>query len=192
MVSLTLQWSECDLCILAGLWTWEMVVLHLTSKQHSTEAAAALTKVQVAVQNCLIKWLLESTAPATTVSSDEWASLCPGSLSWHFAVSPRLTLYCDDHGNPVCKAVAGKPAARISWVLESSFTPREEGHDNGTVTVVSKFTAYGSNVTNATCFMSHPAGNQSNSIACRPSGKLPFVHSAFKPCLASCAHSCSF
>uniref|UniRef100_A0A8C6J5L9 Uncharacterized protein n=1 Tax=Melopsittacus undulatus TaxID=13146 RepID=A0A8C6J5L9_MELUD len=107
-------------------------------------------------------------------------------------VPPRLTLYCDDHGNPVCEAVAGKPAARISWVLESSFTPREEGHDNGTVTVVSKFTAHGSNVTNATCFMSHPAGNQSNSIACQPSGELPFVHSAFKPCLASCAHSCSF
>ncbi|KAM9565848.1 cell surface glycoprotein CD200 receptor 1 [Guaruba guarouba] len=84
-------------------------------------------------------------------------------------VPPRLTLYCDDHGNPVCEAVAGKPAARISWVLESSFTPKEEGHDNGTVTVVSKFTAYSSNMTNATCFVSHPAGNHSNSIACSPS-----------------------
>ncbi|XP_075565684.1 cell surface glycoprotein CD200 receptor 1-A isoform X2 [Pelecanus crispus] len=81
-------------------------------------------------------------------------------------VPPRLTLYCDDHGNPVCKAAAGKPAAQISWVLESNSTRSEEGHDNGTVTVLRKFTAYSTNVSNATCIMSHPSGNQSKSIAC--------------------------
>ncbi|XP_059680980.1 cell surface glycoprotein CD200 receptor 1-A-like [Gavia stellata] len=84
-------------------------------------------------------------------------------------VPPRLTLYCDDHGNPVCEAAAGKPAAQISWVLESNSTPKEEGHDNGTVTVLSKFTARGTNMTNTTCVVSHPAGNQRESIACRPS-----------------------
>ncbi|NXX64058.1 MOR1A protein, partial [Scopus umbretta] len=61
-------------------------------------------------------------------------------------VPPRLTLFCDDHGNPVCKAAAGKPAAQISWALESNSTPSEEEHDNGTVTVLSKFTAYSTNV----------------------------------------------
>ncbi|KFQ76911.1 Cell surface glycoprotein CD200 receptor 1-A, partial [Phaethon lepturus] len=81
-------------------------------------------------------------------------------------VPPRLTLYCDDRGNPVCEAAAGKPAAQISWVRESNSTPKEEGHDNGTVTVLSKFTAYSTNVTNTTCIASHPAGNQSKSIAC--------------------------
>ncbi|NXK02598.1 MOR1A protein, partial [Herpetotheres cachinnans] len=81
-------------------------------------------------------------------------------------VSPRLTLYCDDDGRPVCEAAAGRPAAQISWVLEGNSTPKEEGHDNGTVTVHSKFTAYSTNVTNATCFVSHPAGNQSMAIAC--------------------------
>ncbi|KAF1668160.1 hypothetical protein FQA23_0012275, partial [Aptenodytes patagonicus] len=81
-------------------------------------------------------------------------------------VPPRLTLYCDDQGTPVCKAAAGKPAAQVSWVLESNSTPKEEGHDNGTVTVLSKFTAYSTNVTNTTCVVSHPAGNQSKSIAC--------------------------
>ncbi|NXX10511.1 MOR1A protein, partial [Podargus strigoides] len=81
-------------------------------------------------------------------------------------VPPRLTLYCDDHGNLVCEAAAGKPAAHISWVLESNSTPKEEGHDNGTVTVLSTVTAYGTNVTNGTCIMFHPAGNQSMSIAC--------------------------
>ncbi|KAM6211234.1 cell surface glycoprotein CD200 receptor 1-A-like [Sarcoramphus papa] len=90
-------------------------------------------------------------------------------------VPPRLTLYCDDHGNPVCEAAAGKPAAQISWVLESNSTPKEEGHDNGTVTVLSKFTAYGTNVTNTTCIASHPAGNQSKSIACRPSKNSGFI-----------------
>ncbi|KAM6420946.1 cell surface glycoprotein CD200 receptor 1-B-like [Pluvialis apricaria] len=84
-------------------------------------------------------------------------------------VPPRLTLYCDDHGNPVCEAAAGKPAAQISWVLESNSTHMEEGHNNGTVTVLSKFTAYGTNVTDTTCTVSHPAGNWSQSIACHRS-----------------------
>ncbi|XP_009328829.1 PREDICTED: cell surface glycoprotein CD200 receptor 1-B-like [Pygoscelis adeliae] len=86
-------------------------------------------------------------------------------------VPPRLTLYCDDQGTPVCKAAAGKPAAQVSWVLQSNSTPKEEGHDNGTVTVLSKFMAYSTNVTNITCVVSHPAGNQSKSIACHPSRK---------------------
>ncbi|XP_065502020.1 cell surface glycoprotein CD200 receptor 1-A-like [Caloenas nicobarica] len=84
-------------------------------------------------------------------------------------VPPRLTLHCDDHGNPVCEAEAGKPPAQISWDLESNSSPREEVHDDGTVTVVSTFTAHGTNVTNTICIVSHPAGNQSKSIACRPS-----------------------
>ncbi|XP_009288073.1 PREDICTED: cell surface glycoprotein CD200 receptor 1-A [Aptenodytes forsteri] len=90
-------------------------------------------------------------------------------------VPPRLTLYCDDQGTPVCKAAAGKPAAQVSWVLESNSTPKEEGHDNGTVTVLSKFTAYSTNVTNTTCVVSHPAGNQSKSIACHPSKNNGFI-----------------
>ncbi|NXW60599.1 MOR1A protein, partial [Eurystomus gularis] len=81
-------------------------------------------------------------------------------------VPPRLTLYRDEHGNPVCEAAAGKPAAQILWVPESNSTSREEGHDNGVVSVLSKFTACSTNVTDATCIVSHPAGNQSKSIAC--------------------------
>ncbi|NWH67140.1 MOR1A protein, partial [Geococcyx californianus] len=79
-------------------------------------------------------------------------------------VPPRLILSCDDQGNPVCEAATGKPAAQISWVLESNSTPKEKGHDNGTVTVLSKFTAH--STINTTCIMSHPAGNQSKSISC--------------------------
>nr|XP_009937801.1 PREDICTED: cell surface glycoprotein CD200 receptor 1-B-like [Opisthocomus hoazin] len=84
-------------------------------------------------------------------------------------VPPRLALYCDNHGDPVCEAAAGKPAAQVAWVLDSNSTPREEGHDNGTVTVLSKLTARSTNMTNATCIVSHPAGNQSKTIACHPS-----------------------
>ncbi|NXM90452.1 MOR1B protein, partial [Oenanthe oenanthe] len=80
---------------------------------------------------------------------------------------PRLSLYCDQQGSPVCEAAAGKPPAQLSWGPESSSTAQEEHHDNGTVTVLSRFTACSTNVTNVTtCMVSHPAGNWSQSIAC--------------------------
>ncbi|XP_074784287.1 cell surface glycoprotein CD200 receptor 1-A-like [Athene noctua] len=108
--------------------------------------------------------------------------------TYHLTVlaPPRLTLYCDDHGVPVCQAAAGKPPAQISWVLESTSTPREEAHDNGTVTVLSKFTAHSTNRTNTTCIVSHPAGNQSKSIACRPPGNESVnPHVYIIPCFLS-------
>ncbi|NXL49070.1 MOR1B protein, partial [Podilymbus podiceps] len=58
------------------------------------------------------------------------------------------------------------PHFTISWVLEGNSTPKEESHGNGTVTVLSKFTAHSTNVTHTTCFVSHPAVNWSRSIAC--------------------------
>ncbi|XP_061860894.1 cell surface glycoprotein CD200 receptor 1-A-like [Colius striatus] len=90
-------------------------------------------------------------------------------------VPPRLTLYCAGHGSPVCEAVAGKPPAQISWVPQNNSTSREEGHVDGTVTVVSMFTASSTNMTYTTCIVSHPAGNQSKSIACGPSNNNGFI-----------------
>ncbi|NXX26531.1 MOR1A protein, partial [Nicator chloris] len=90
-------------------------------------------------------------------------------VMYHLTVlaPPRLSLYCDEQGSPMCEAAAGKPPAQLSWVPESSSSAEEKGHDNGTVTVVSKFTARSTNVTNVTtCMVSHPAGNWSQSIAC--------------------------
>ncbi|NXY35843.1 MOR1A protein, partial [Pomatorhinus ruficollis] len=79
---------------------------------------------------------------------------------------PRPSLYCDEQGSPVCEAAAGKPPAQLSWVPESSSRAEEKYHDNGTVTVLSKFTACSTNGTNVTtCMVSHPAGNWSQSIA---------------------------
>ncbi|NXD43580.1 MOR1B protein, partial [Copsychus sechellarum] len=80
---------------------------------------------------------------------------------------PRLSLYCDEQGSPVCEAAVGKPPAQLSWVPESNSTAEERHHDNGTVTVLSTLTACSTNVTNVTtCMVSHPAGNWSQSIAC--------------------------
>lgn len=138
-------------------------------------------------------------APPTVSSSLHWvhfgwgtrtaqpscAKLTPCiSPCWCFAVPPRPRLYCDEQGSPVCEAAAGKPPAQLSWVPESSSTAEEKGHDNGTVTVLSRFTASSTSVTNmtnvTTCMVSHPAGNWSQSIAhCSP-GKLPIVCSVFR------------
>ncbi|NXK30498.1 MOR1B protein, partial [Piprites chloris] len=81
-------------------------------------------------------------------------------------VPPRLSLHCDEHGNPVCQAAAGKPPAQVSWLQESNFSLEEESHDNGTVTVLSRLSACNANVTDITCVVFHPAGNWSESIAC--------------------------
>ncbi|NXE45831.1 MOR1B protein, partial [Casuarius casuarius] len=81
-------------------------------------------------------------------------------------VPPELTVYCDSRGNPVCKAVAGKPAARIWWVPASSSSPEEEDHGDETVTILSTFTGNGTDVNSATCFVSHPAMSYNQSIAC--------------------------
>ncbi|NXO15160.1 MOR1B protein, partial [Oriolus oriolus] len=92
--------------------------------------------------------------------------------AYHLTVlaPPRPRLYCDEQGSPVCEAAAGKPPAQLSWVPESSSTAEEKGHDNGTVTVLSRFTAGSTSVTNVTnmttCVVSHPAGNWNESIAC--------------------------
>ncbi|NXB19861.1 MOR1B protein, partial [Rhagologus leucostigma] len=84
-------------------------------------------------------------------------------------VPPRPSLYCDEQGSPVCEAAAGKPPAQLSWVPESSSTAEEKGHNNGRVTVLSRFTANSTSMTNmtnvTTCMVSHPAGNWSQSIA---------------------------
>ncbi|CAN8195084.1 unnamed protein product [Coccothraustes coccothraustes] len=104
--------------------------------------------------------------------------------SYHLTVlaPPRLSLSCDEQGSPVCEAAAGKPPAQLSWVPEGSSTAEEEWHENGTVTVLSKFTACSTNVTNmTTCMVSHPAGNWSQSIACCPSEKI----GCFLPCVIS-------
>ncbi|XP_071428392.1 cell surface glycoprotein CD200 receptor 1-A-like [Pithys albifrons albifrons] len=89
-------------------------------------------------------------------------------------VPPRPRLYCDAQGTPVCEAATGLPAAHISWVLGDNSLPEEEGYDNGTVTVLSRFTACSTNMTATTCMVFHPTGKWSESIACCPSKEVSF------------------
>ncbi|XP_021254878.1 cell surface glycoprotein CD200 receptor 1-A-like isoform X2 [Numida meleagris] len=95
-----------------------------------------------------------------------------GNFHFHYHLtvlaSPRTNLYCDDHGNPVCEAETVQPAAEISWVPESNSTPRADNHDNGTVTVLSRFAASSTNGKNPTCIVSHATLNETKSIACSP------------------------
>ncbi|XP_047914018.2 cell surface glycoprotein CD200 receptor 1-A-like isoform X3 [Anser cygnoides] len=81
-------------------------------------------------------------------------------------VPPRLSLYCDDHRNPVCKAAAGRPAAEISWVPENNSMTETDSHDNGTVTVLSRFTAHSTDEKTVTCMVYHTTLNETKSIAC--------------------------
>ncbi|NWU75937.1 MOR1A protein, partial [Onychorhynchus coronatus] len=81
-------------------------------------------------------------------------------------VPPRGSLYCDEHGNLVCEAAAGKPPAQVLWLVESNFSLEKKSHDNGTVTVLSRLAACNTSVTDTTCMVFHPAGNWSKSIVC--------------------------
>ncbi|XP_067157857.1 cell surface glycoprotein CD200 receptor 1-B-like isoform X2 [Apteryx mantelli] len=89
-------------------------------------------------------------------------------LTYHLTVlvPPKLTVYCDSRGNPVCKAVAGKPAAQIRWAPESYSSPEKEDHGDGTVTVLSTFMGNGTDVNSTTCLVSHAAMNHNQTIAC--------------------------
>lgn len=92
---------------------------------------------------------------------------------------PRLSLYCDNHSIPVCEAAAGRPAAEILWVPENSSTTEIDSHDNGTVTVLSRFTAHSTDRKTVTCKVYHATLNETMSTDCS-SCKLPLVCSAFK------------
>ncbi|XP_051635337.1 cell surface glycoprotein CD200 receptor 1-A-like [Manacus candei] len=116
-------------------------------------------------------------AVRTSTSCPRCRKLTPCfSPSWCFALPPRLSLFCDEHGKPVCEAAAGKPPAQLSWLLESNSSLEEESHDNGTATVLSRLTACDTNVTDTTCVVFHPAGSWSESIACCPSEIGSFLH----------------
>ncbi|XP_072470100.1 cell surface glycoprotein CD200 receptor 1 [Notamacropus eugenii] len=78
-------------------------------------------------------------------------------------VPPVVTLSEEELGTVICKAVAGKPAAQISWDPKGDCFTVNDTHDDGTVTVESTCKWNVSNES-ATCFISHLTGNKSLSI----------------------------
>ncbi|NWX89677.1 MOR1B protein, partial [Nothoprocta pentlandii] len=89
-------------------------------------------------------------------------------MTYHLTVLvlPKVSVYCDSRGKPVCRAAAGKPAARISWMPGSNSSPEQEYHGDGTVTVLSTFVGNGTDVRSANCVVSHPALARNEPIAC--------------------------
>uniref|UniRef100_A0A8D2E998 Ig-like domain-containing protein n=1 Tax=Theropithecus gelada TaxID=9565 RepID=A0A8D2E998_THEGE len=75
-------------------------------------------------------------------------------------VTPEVTLFQSRNRTAVCKAVAGKPAAQISWIPEG-FATKHEYWGNGTVTVESMCHWGGHNASTVTCHVSHLTGNKS-------------------------------
>uniref|UniRef100_A0A8D0TZF5 CD200 receptor 1 like n=1 Tax=Sus scrofa TaxID=9823 RepID=A0A8D0TZF5_PIG len=77
-------------------------------------------------------------------------------------VPPEVTLVQSENGTVVCKAVAGKPAAQISWTPEGDCVTEQNPHGgNGTVTVWSMCYWKARHVPNVSCTVSHVTGNKS-------------------------------
>lgn len=79
-------------------------------------------------------------------------------------VPPEVTLSPGKNRTAVCEAIAGKPAAQISWTPEGHHVTKNESHRNGTVTVRSTYYWEQSNVSTVFCFVSHLTVNQTLSI----------------------------
>ncbi|XP_032755539.1 cell surface glycoprotein CD200 receptor 2 [Rattus rattus] len=80
-------------------------------------------------------------------------------------VPPEVTHFPGENRTTVCEAIAGKPAAQISWTPDGDCVTKTESHSNGTVTVRSMCNWEQSNVSVVFCVVSHlTTGNQSLSI----------------------------
>ena len=78
---------------------------------------------------------------------------------------PEVTLIQTENGTAMCKAAAGKPAARISWTPEGDcVTEQEPNWGDGTVTVQSTCRWGGHHAPAVSCSVSHLTGNKSLSI----------------------------
>ncbi|XP_028640498.1 cell surface glycoprotein CD200 receptor 2-like [Grammomys surdaster] len=75
-------------------------------------------------------------------------------------VPPEVTYFLGKNRTTVCEAIAGKPAAQISWTPDGDCVTKNESHRNGTVTVRSTCHWEHNNVFAVSCFVSHSAGNQ--------------------------------
>ncbi|XP_062968097.1 cell surface glycoprotein CD200 receptor 2-like [Cynocephalus volans] len=87
-------------------------------------------------------------------------------------VPPEMTLFLHKNRTAVCKAVAGRPAAWISWSPEGDCVTEQEYWGNGTVTVWSSCRWSDSNVSAVTCSVLHLTGNKSLFIELLPGHRI--------------------
>ncbi|KAF5923956.1 hypothetical protein HPG69_010387 [Diceros bicornis minor] len=83
-------------------------------------------------------------------------------------VPPEVTLFQSKNRTAVCRAVARKPAAQISWTPEGDCVTEQEYWDNGTVTIQSTCHWEDCHVPTASCTVSHVTGNKSLSLELNP------------------------
>ncbi|XP_062982989.1 cell surface glycoprotein CD200 receptor 1 [Elgaria multicarinata webbii] len=76
-------------------------------------------------------------------------------------VPPEVSLTHDIHGSAVCKAAAGKPAAKISWAPPQASKTVMEAGPSGTQTITSTYNNTNATEGEVTCFISHPAWKES-------------------------------
>nr|NP_795984.1 cell surface glycoprotein CD200 receptor 5 precursor [Mus musculus]BAC40786.1 unnamed protein product [Mus musculus] len=76
-------------------------------------------------------------------------------------VPPEVTYFPGKNRTAVCEAMAGKPAAQISWTPDGDCVTTSESHSNGTVTVRSTCHWEQNNVSAVSCIVSHSTGNKS-------------------------------
>ncbi|XP_059547642.1 cell surface glycoprotein CD200 receptor 1 [Myotis daubentonii] len=86
-------------------------------------------------------------------------------------VAPEVTLFQSENRTAVCKAVAGRPAARISWTPAGDCVPQYEYWGNGTATVQSMCHWADVNVSIVSCSVFHETGNWSLSKDLNPGVK---------------------
>ncbi|XP_042637793.1 cell surface glycoprotein CD200 receptor 1-like [Orycteropus afer afer] len=86
-------------------------------------------------------------------------------------VPPEVTVFLTENRTVVCKAVAGKPAAQISWNPEGDCVTEQENQGNGAVSVQSTCHWEDGNMSTVTCSVSHLARNESLSIQLHPGGR---------------------
>ncbi|XP_021065540.1 cell surface glycoprotein CD200 receptor 2-like isoform X2 [Mus pahari] len=75
-------------------------------------------------------------------------------------VPPEVIYFPVKNRTAVCEAMAGKPAAQISWTSDGDCVTKSESHSNGTVTVRSMCHWEQSNVSTVSCLISHLTGNR--------------------------------
>jgi hypothetical protein len=75
-------------------------------------------------------------------------------------VPPEVTYFLRENRTAVCEAMAGKPAAQISWSPDGDCVTKSESHSNGTVTVKSTCQWEQNNVFAVSCLVSHLTGNR--------------------------------
>ena len=91
------------------------------------------------------------------------------------SVPPEVTYFLGKNRTAVCEALAGKPAAQISWSPDGDCVTTSESHSNGTVTVRSTCHWEQNNVSDVSCIVSHLTGNQSLSIELSRGGEYLFI-----------------